>query len=42
MNKTSLKELVNSEIYVNIRKNHAEGKFLAKCATCDMPKQKDL
>jgi MoaA/NifB/PqqE/SkfB family radical SAM enzyme len=42
MNNTSLKELINSEVYVNIRKNHAEGKFLAKCATCDMPKQKDL
>lgn len=42
MNEISLKELVNSETYVQIRKNHLEGKFLAKCASCDMPKQKDL
>ena len=37
-----LKDLVNSPLYVEIRKNHSEGKFLSKCASCDMPKQKDL
>jgi len=42
LNHASLKEVINNETYVEIRKNHAEGKFLAKCASCDMPKQKDL
>ena len=37
-----LKDLVNNDLYVQIRKNHADGKFLSKCASCDMPKQKDL
>ena len=42
LNNMGLKDLINNEQYVEIRKNHAEGKFLAKCASCDMPKQKDL
>ena len=42
VNEMSLKELINSNLYVEIRKKHAKGKFLAKCASCDMPKQKDL
>jgi MoaA/NifB/PqqE/SkfB family radical SAM enzyme len=42
MNTQTLKELVNNDLYVQIRKNHANGKFLSKCASCDMPKQKDL
>lgn len=42
LNQSSLKDLVNNDLYVEIRKNHIEGKFLAKCASCDMPKQKDL
>lgn len=42
LNNSKLKDLVNSEIYVKIRKNHIEGKFLAKCASCNLPKQKDL
>lgn len=42
LNNMGLKDLINNEQYVQIRKNHAQGKFLAKCASCDMPKQKDL
>jgi hypothetical protein len=36
-----LAEIINGPRYREIRKNHLNGKFLAKCASCDMPKQKD-
>lgn len=38
----TLKELVNNSVYTEIRQNHLDGKFLSKCASCDMPKQKDV
>jgi sulfatase maturation enzyme AslB (radical SAM superfamily) len=37
----SLLEVINSELYIEIRRNHLEGKFLSKCASCDMPLNKD-
>jgi radical SAM protein with 4Fe4S-binding SPASM domain len=42
LNDQSLKDVLNSELYRTIRKNHIEGKFLEKCASCDMPMVKDL
>lgn len=41
LNEESLTNIVNSELYVNIRKNHAQGKFLNKCVKCDFPAQKE-
>jgi len=41
LNEESLKDIVNSDLYINIRKNHTEGKFLDKCAKCDFPAQKE-
>jgi hypothetical protein len=37
----SLLDVINSQQYVEIRKNHMAGKFLEKCASCDMPANKD-
>ena len=41
LNAQSLQEIVNSDQYRTIRKNHANGKFLTKCSTCDFPSKKD-
>ena len=41
LNTTDLKDIINNEAYQLIRKNHIEGKFLSKCASCDMVKIKD-
>jgi len=38
----SISEIINSDLYREIRSNHLNGKFLSKCASCDMPKQKDV
>ena len=38
---STLKDIVNSDLYIMIRKNHLNGKFLEKCASCDMPASKD-
>lgn len=38
----TIKEIINSDLYKEIRSNHLNGKFLSKCASCDMPKQKDV
>jgi MoaA/NifB/PqqE/SkfB family radical SAM enzyme len=40
-NRESLLDVINSQQYVEIRKNHLAGKFLEKCASCDMPANKD-
>jgi sulfatase maturation enzyme AslB (radical SAM superfamily) len=37
----TLLSVINSEKYVEIRRNHLAGKFLEKCASCDMPASKD-
>ena len=37
----NLSEVINSPLYTEIRKNHLAGKFLEKCASCDMPANKD-
>lgn len=41
LNISSLKEILNSEVYKKIRKNHINGKFLEICASCDMSSVKD-
>lgn len=41
-NQSSLTTIINGETYKEIRRNHASGNFLSKCASCDMPRQKDL
>ena len=41
LNENSLKDIVNSDQYINIRKNHAKGLFLNKCEKCDFPAQKE-
>ena len=41
-NNSSLISIINGDTYREIRRGHANGNFLAKCASCDMPKQKDL
>lgn len=41
LNPIPLIEIINGPRYKEIRRNHLNGKFLAKCASCDMPKQKD-
>jgi hypothetical protein len=40
-NPIPLAEIINGPRYKEIRQNHLNGRFLAKCASCDMPKQKD-
>lgn len=42
VNQESLKDIINNEKYQEIRRNHINGKFLSKCASCDMPEVKDL
>lgn len=37
----SLKEIINSDIYKEIRQAHINGFFIEKCASCDMPIVKD-
>ncbi len=37
----TLLSIINSDKYIEIRKNHLSGKFLEKCASCDMPASKD-
>lgn len=37
----SLLDVINSRQYIEIRRNHMAGKFLEKCASCDMPANKD-
>lgn len=39
--KETLSSIINSSTYIEIRKNHLQGKFLEKCAGCDMPRSKD-
>lgn len=41
LNKTPLKDLINSEEYVTIRKNHIAGKFLPCCACCDQVEERE-
>ncbi len=41
MQDSSLVDVLNSSLYIEIRKNHIEGKFLEICASCDMPTVKD-
>lgn len=38
---SGLLDVINSDQYVEIRRNHLSGKFLSKCASCDMPLNKD-
>lgn len=42
LKKDSLKDIINSIKYKEIRKNHAQGLFLEKCYNCDMTEVKDL
>ena len=37
-----LVDIINGDKYQEIRKNHIEGIFLDKCASCDMTEVKDL
>jgi MoaA/NifB/PqqE/SkfB family radical SAM enzyme len=37
----SLSQVINSALYTEIRRNHLAGRFLEKCASCDMPANKD-
>ena len=39
--KETLSSIINSDVYVEIRNNHLKGKFLEKCKSCDMPRNKD-
>jgi organic radical activating enzyme len=39
--KETLSSVINSDVYVEIRNNHLKGKFLEKCKSCDMPRNKD-
>jgi radical SAM protein with 4Fe4S-binding SPASM domain len=38
---STLEEILNSEEYRMVRRNHINGKFLEICASCDMPTVKD-
>lgn len=40
--KEKLADIINNEMYQQIRKNHIDGLFLEKCASCDMTEVKDL
>ena len=39
---SSLISIINGQKYKQIRTGHSKGSFLSKCASCDMPRQKDL
>ena len=41
LHNASLKDIINSELYREVRSNHYKGKYLSKCASCDMPIKKD-
>jgi len=42
VNRQSLKEIINGELYQEVRKNHINGLFLDKCSKCNMAEVKDL
>ena len=42
VNTSSLQDIINSEQYRLIRRNHINGSFLDKCSQCDMVEVKDL
>jgi radical SAM protein with 4Fe4S-binding SPASM domain len=42
LKKNNLKDIINNQMYQEIRLNHAQGSFLEKCSKCDMTEVKDL
>jgi|TARA_R100000455_G_scaffold30201_1_gene21030 radical SAM protein with 4Fe4S-binding SPASM domain len=42
LNTDTLENILNNELYKEVRRNHINGKFLEKCASCNMTEVKDL